>query len=104
MANYEEKDIVVNEEYAQPVEAEIVEYEAPEAESCEGGGIVKAVVALAALGVGAIALVKNKSKIGAWIDGRKIKRLEKKGYVVYKPEDDACDENDNYSEEAEAEE
>lgn len=106
MANYEEKDIVMNEENEQPVDMEVIGYEAPEAEleSGEGGGIVKAVVALVTIGAGVIALVKNKDKIADKIDARKIRKLEKKGYVVSKPVvEEAVEEDEVGSEEAETE-
>ena len=59
-------------------------------EEYEGSGVFKkvAIGVGGALTVGAVALaVKKRDKIKAKIEERKIAKLEKKGYVVYRPEE-----------------
>ena len=56
----------------------------------ESNGVFKKVVMIGggALVAGATALaIKNRDKIKAKIEERKIAKLEKKGYVVYRPEE-----------------
>ena len=56
----------------------------------ESNGVFKKVVMIGggALVVGATALaIKNRDKIKAKMEERKIAKLEKKGYVVYRPEE-----------------
>ena len=56
----------------------------------ESNGVFKKVVMIGggALVAGATALaIKNRDKIKAKLEERKIAKLEKKGYVVYKPEE-----------------
>lgn len=56
----------------------------------ESHGVFKKVVVIGggALVAGATALaIKNRDKIKAKIEERKIAKLEKKGYVVYRPEE-----------------
>lgn len=56
----------------------------------ESNGVFKKVVMIGggALVAGATALaVKNRDKIKAKMEERKIAKLEKKGYVVYRPEE-----------------
>ena len=56
----------------------------------ESHGVFKKVVMSGggALGAGATALaIKNRDKIKAKMEERKIAKLEKKGYVVYRPEE-----------------
>lgn len=56
----------------------------------ESNGVFKKVVMIGggALVAGATALaIKNRDKIKAKMEERKIAKLEKKGYVVYKPEE-----------------
>ena len=59
-------------------------------EEYEGSGVFKkvAIGVGGALTVGAVALaVKKRDKIKAKIEEHKIAKLEKKGYVVYRPEE-----------------
>ena len=56
----------------------------------ESNGVLKKVVMIGggALVAGATALaIKNRDKIKAKLEERKIAKLEKKGYVVYRPEE-----------------
>ena len=56
----------------------------------ESNGVFKKVVMIGsgALVAGATALaIKNRDKIKAKLEERKIAKLEKKGYVVYRPEE-----------------
>ena len=56
----------------------------------ESNGVFKKVVVIGggALVAGATALaIKNRDKIKAKLEERKIAKLEKKGYVVYRPEE-----------------
>lgn len=56
----------------------------------ESNGVFKKVVMIGggALVAGATALaIKNRDKIKAKMEERKIEKLEKKGYVVYRPEE-----------------
>ena len=56
----------------------------------ESNGVCKKVVMIGggALVAGATALaIKNRDKIKAKLEERKIAKLEKKGYVVYRPEE-----------------
>ena len=56
----------------------------------ESNGVFKKVVMIGggALVAGATALaIKNRDKIKAKMEERKIAKLEKKGYVVYRPEE-----------------
>lgn len=56
----------------------------------ESKGVFKKVVVIGggALVAGATALaIKNRDKIKAKLEERKIAKLEKKGYVVYRPEE-----------------
>lgn len=71
-----------------------------------GGGIAGKIVvgtlAVAAVGAGAALLCKNKVKTK--IEERRIKKLEKKGYVVYKPDEVVDEPEDEYFDEEEVEE
>lgn len=72
----------MNEEMVTIENAEVVEvYE--EAEKAGSGIIGKVILGLVAVGIGAGALVyKNRDKI----EERRIRKLEKKGYVISRPE------------------
>lgn len=73
-------------------------------EEYEGSGKVKkvAIAAFVALTTGATALaIKERKKIKAVDEKRQIAKLEKKGYVVYKPEE--VEEVEEVYEEAEEE-
>lgn len=77
-------EIINNEMELEEIEnvAEVMEAcEAPEA--TDGKKIAGIVIGAVAVGVAAL-IYKNRKKFESW----QIKRLEKKGYVVYKPEDD----------------
>lgn len=55
-----------------------------EPESSNGGLIGKLVIGAAIVGAGAAALIyKNRAKL----EQKRIQKLEKKGYVIYKPEE-----------------
>lgn len=77
----------MNEEMTNLEEMENVEIiELDEEPETSGGGILGKIVVgtvVAAVGVGAALLYKNKGKL----DERRIKKLEKRGYVVYKTDD-----------------
>lgn len=60
----------------------------PEEEFEESGGILKKVaVGVGALTVGALGTlaVKNRDKLKAWKEERTVKKLEKKGYEIFRP-------------------
>lgn len=74
---------IINEE--EEVNIEVIEDE--ELETTSNAGVIAKVALAVAAGVATgVAIWKNKDKVTAWIDDRKIKRLEKRGYVVTKPE------------------
>lgn len=75
----ENKDILTQEELAQEIEMEDYDYE------CAGGGLGKIMLAVGALGIAALGgiIYKNKDKIEA----RKVEKLRKKGYVIYKEDE-----------------
>jgi hypothetical protein len=85
MENYENITIE-NEDVINP-EVELEVYEEPEATSDEGG-IGKVIAVGAAVVGGAVLLWKNRRKVTDWLDNRSVKKLEKKGYVISKPEDE----------------
>ena len=77
-----------NENELTMVEEPVVDFDDEYVE--ESHGVFKKVVAIGggALVAGATALaIKNRDKIKAKIEERKIAKLEKKGYVVYRPEE-----------------
>ena len=70
----------------------------------ESNGVFKKVVMIGggALVAGATALaIKNRDKIKAKLEERKIAKLEKKGYLVYRPEE--LEEVESFVDEAEEE-
>ena len=70
----------------------------------ESNGVFKKVVMIGggALVAGATALaIKNRDKIKAKMEERKIAKLEKKGYLVYRPEE--LEEVESFVDEAEEE-
>lgn len=77
-----------NENELTMVEEPVVDFDDEYVE--ESNGIFKKVVVIGggALVAGATALaIKNRDKIKAKMEERKIAKLEKKGYVVYRPEE-----------------
>lgn len=77
-----------NENELTMVEEPVVDFDDEYVE--ESHGVFKKVVVIGggALVAGATALaIKNRDKIKAKIEERKIAKLEKKGYVVYRPEE-----------------
>ena len=77
-----------NENELTMVEEPVVDFDDEYVE--ESHGVFKKVVMIGggALVAGATALaIKNRDKIKAKIEERKIAKLEKKGYVVYRPEE-----------------
>lgn len=62
---------------------EVMDTYETEETSGKGLGVVAVGAVLAAVGVGIAVARKNKGKLDEW----RIRRLEKKGYVVTKPED-----------------
>ena len=77
-----------NENELTMVEEPVVDFDDEYVE--ESNGVFKKVVMIGggALVAGATALaIKNRDKIKAKIEERKIAKLEKKGYVVYRPEE-----------------
>lgn len=76
-----------NENELTMVEEPVVDFDDEYVE--ESNGVFKKVVMIGggALVAGATALaIKNRDKIKAKMEERKIAKLEKKGYVVYRPE------------------
>ena len=93
-------------------EMELVEVEEtyePEAEEFEeSGGILKKVaVGVGAVTVGALGTlaVKNRDKLKAWKEERTIRKLEKKGYEIFRPGefDDEFEEVEDFVDENEEE-
>lgn len=79
----EEKNIV-NEELMVQDNTDIVEdYEL---EECSGGGLGKLLIGGLVLGAGAIGAFVYK-KVQPKLEERKIEKLKKKGYVIYKAEE-----------------
>ena len=79
---------VRNENELTMVEEPVVDFDDEYVE--ESNGVFKKVVMIGggALVAGATALaIKNRDKIKAKLEERKIAKLEKKGYVVYRPEE-----------------
>ena len=77
-----------NENELTMVEEPVVDFDDEHIE--ESNGVFKKVVVIGggALVAGATALaIKNRDKIKAKMEERKIAKLEKKGYVVYRPEE-----------------
>ena len=77
-----------NENELTMVEEPVVDFDDEYVE--ESKGVFKKVVVIGggALVAGATALaIKNRDKIKAKLEERKIAKLEKKGYVVYRPEE-----------------
>ena len=77
-----------NENELTMVEEPVVDFDDEYVE--ESNGVFKKVVMIGggALVAGASALaIKNRDKIKAKLEERKIAKLEKKGYVVYRPEE-----------------
>lgn len=77
-----------NENELTMVEEPVVDFDDEYVE--ESHGVFKKVVMIGggALVAGATALaIKNRDKIKAKLEERKIAKLEKKGYVVYRPEE-----------------
>ena len=77
-----------NENELTMVEEPVVDFDDEYVE--ESNGVFKKVVMIGggALLAGATALaIKNRDKIKAKMEERKIAKLEKKGYVVYRPEE-----------------
>lgn len=77
-----------NENELTMVEEPVVDFDDEYVE--ESNGVFKKVVMIGggALVAGATALaIKNRDKIKAKMEERKIAKLEKKGYVVYRPEE-----------------
>ena len=77
-----------NENELTMVEEPVVDFDDEYVE--ESNGVFKKVVMIGggALVAGATALaIKNRDKIKAKLEERKIAKLEKKGYVVYRPEE-----------------
>lgn len=77
-----------NENELTMVEEPVVDFDDEYVE--ESHGVFKKVVVIGggALVAGATALaIKNRDKIKAKMEERKIAKLEKKGYVVYRPEE-----------------
>ena len=77
-----------NENELTMVEEPVVDFDDEYVE--ESNGVFKKVVMIGggALVAGAAALaIKNRDKIKAKMEERKIAKLEKKGYVVYRPEE-----------------
>lgn len=84
-----ENEIMMNEEVMdnnEVIEDTVVYPEEEVQESGLGGVLVKAAVAGAGV-VGAIAWL-NRDKIKAKIEARRIERMKKDGYIVYKPSND----------------
>lgn len=92
---------------AKEAEYEVIPYESDEPafnEECESGIGSIALLAVAGVAVGAAAFaIAKKDKIKAKLEERKIKKLEKKGYVVIRP-DELVEAEAEVSEEDESEE
>lgn len=102
----------MNEELKNNNEMELVEvtetYEPEVEEFEESGGILKKVaVGVGAVTVGALGTlaVKNRDKLKAWKEERTIRKLEKKGYEVFRPGefDDEFEEVEDFVDEIEEE-
>jgi urocanate hydratase len=79
-----EKELIMNEEME--TEMALDTYDEPEVQG-RGLGKIIAIGGTALVGGAAALAIKNKKKLAAKIEDHKIKKLEKKGYVVYKPEE-----------------
>ena len=91
-----------NENELTMVEEPVVDFDDEYVE--ESHGVFKKVVMIGggALVAGATALaIKNRDKIKAKLEERKIAKLEKKGYLVYRPEE--LEEVESFVDEAEEE-
>ena len=91
-----------NENELTMVEEPVVDFDDEYVE--ESNGVFKKVVMIGggALVAGATALaIKNRDKIKAKLEERKIAKLEKKGYLVYRPEE--LEEVESFVDEAEEE-
>lgn len=78
-----------NEEMVTEVVIEDYGYDEPEVEN-EGGFLKGAIVAGGTLLVGGATAfaIKNKNRIAAKLEERNVRKLEKKGYVIERPEED----------------
>ena len=81
-----EEIIKVNEMEEATATAGYEELEPVETEAEGGNGPGKVLIGVGALAVTGL-LLKNRKKIKAKKKAKNIKKLEKEGYVVYKPED-----------------
>lgn len=84
------EDIIMNEEIEEVINTEVETHEEPETGS-DGSVVAKVAIGLVAVGAAAVAAWKNKDKLVAWNDERKIKKLEKKGYVIQKKVEDEAE-------------
>ena len=93
-----EKELIMNEEMETGMELDT--YDEPEV---KGRGLGKLILgAGGAVVIGGVALfIKNKKKAGTWMEEHKIKKLEKKGYVVIKPEGEVIEQDCSEVEETE---
>lgn len=81
------------------VNEEIETEETMEAESSGGIGIGKILIGVGCAVVGGgVALFKNRAKLSAKQDEKRIKKLEKKGYVVLKAETEETVDDDSSEE------
>ena len=77
-----------NENELTMVEEPVVDFDDEHIEESNGGFKKVVMIGGGALVAGATALaIKNRDKIKAKLEERKIAKLEKKGYVVYRPEE-----------------
>lgn len=94
------EEMKINEEFEVMEDNNVDTYE-DDFEEPSGGFVKKLVVGtvgVASAACGAL-LYKNKEKITEWRDERKIKKLEKKGYIVSMPEDfEVIDESEDQEE------
>lgn len=82
MMTEEMNNEVETEVEATETSTELVERDETEVETTDGNGKGILLAGAVALGLGAIALFKNRHKIAAWNTNRRIKKLEKAGFTV----------------------
>ena len=85
-----EKELIMNEEMETGMELDT--YEEPGTQS-KGLGKIVVIGGTALVGGAAALAIKNKNKLAAKIEDRKIKKLEKKGYKVLKPDVDVIEQD-----------
>lgn len=80
---------------------EVEVYDDQEIQESEGSGILKKIIIGGLVGGAAIAIIKNRKKIADKIEKRRIRKLEKAGYVISLPGEDVDDDREDESYESE---